>query len=126
MIGIRFMKNHHNHFIVTQSNGDLYIIDPISAEIIVKYEWILKEQSIIDLDCKDQIMISINETGNAWVFSLESFLNEKSNSSDQPKFKFSLTNEFQSFSISPFSEETIIGVKFIIDSKFVLASTSHG
>lgn len=61
--GVRFLRLHHNYFIVTQSNGDLYVIDPISAEITVKYENMLEEQSILDVNHTEKILISINELG---------------------------------------------------------------
>jgi len=39
------------------------VIDPISAEITVKYENMLEEQSILDVNHTEKILISINELG---------------------------------------------------------------
>lgn len=70
------MKFHQNYFIVVQSSGDLYVIDPISGELTVLFENMLGELSLIDLNNKESLLVSVSEMGKAQVFKIESKLPE--------------------------------------------------
>ncbi len=71
---ISFLKKHHNFFIVTQSNGDLYVLSPISGEAIVHYEGLVPQNANLALRENEETLVAIAENGQGKEYKIDSSL----------------------------------------------------
>lgn len=132
---IKFLPQFQNYFLVIQSNGDVYVVNPISGQLLVQIENLFEEQPSIAVN--DNIIIAAGESGMAQVFRINieltnhemiekqkrsSFLNQ----SMVPTVDFDKLAEFQAHEINLQKDQSVIGVKYLFGESMFSIFTNHG